>query len=245
MDFFYTSQHRFTAFSLEHLGVLFFYVIISILFYSVANRYLKESGQRTLGMVLACIPLLGLLSRMFVEHRMGEFTYLEDLPLFICRLVCFILPILFWSGNKRLFGTMYFWVMAGTTNALITPDIKFGLPHYESIFSWIIHAGLVMSILYGVFVFKWKPEKQDIWRAFWWANLFLVFVHGINCLLEANYSYTMHKPPNGSLLDFFGPWPIYLMTGQFIALVLFALFYLPFFFKQEKQKDDSFLNQKI
>jgi len=234
MEYFYTSQERFAAFSAEHFSVLLFYTLLSILTYTVANKYLNEAGKRSLGMLLACIPLIGLLLRLYVKYRMGEFTILDDLPLYICRIVCFLLPILFWNRSKLLFGVLYFWVMAGTTNAIITPDIKYALPHYESIFSWIIHAGLVMAMLYTIFVFKWRPEKKDIWRAFWWANLFLVFVHGINWLMDANYSYTMHKPPNGSLLDFFGPWPVYLLTGQFIALILFGIFYLPFMISKQR-----------
>ena len=189
-----------------------------------------------LGMILALIPLIGVLLRMFVQHQMGEFTYLEDLPLFICRLVSFILPILFLTKNKGLFGVLYFWIIAGTTNALITPDIIYALPHMESIFYWVIHAGLVVGILYCVFVYGWKPKRRDIWRAFMWANLYLVFIHVLNLALGSNYSYTMHKPIKGSILDFFGPWPLYLLTGQLLALALFLLLYLPFYFREKPSK---------
>ncbi len=189
-----------------------------------------------LGMILALIPLIGVLLRMFVQHQMGEFTYLEDLPLFICRLVSFILPILFLTKNKGLFGVLYFWIIAGTTNALITPDIIYALPHMESIFYWVIHAGLVVGILYCVFVYGWKPKRRDIWRAFMWANLYLVSIHVLNLALGSNYSYTMHKPIKGSILDFFGPWPLYLLTGQLLALALFLLFYLPFYFREKPSK---------
>ena len=170
---------------------------------------------------------------MYVEYSMDEFTYLEDLPIFICRLVSFLLPIMFIRQSKELFGVLYFWVMAGTSNAVITPDLNFGLPHFESIFYWLIHNGLIVSILYAVFVLEWSLEKRDVWRAFWWGNAYLIFVHGLNLILDSNYSYTMHKPPGGSILDLFGPWPLYLITGQLLALGLFWLFYIPFIFKKK------------
>ena len=42
----------------------------------------------------------------------------------------------------------------------------------------------------------------------------------------ANYFLIMGKPPAGSLLDFMGPWPWYILTGQFVALGHFILAYL-------------------
>ncbi len=236
MEIFYTIQNDFVAFSLEHVTVLIAYVLISILTIYWAKHFLSQKAKDRAGMILALIPLLAVILRIYFKYHFGEFTYVKDLPLFICRLVSFVLPILIWTKNRALFGVLYFWVIAGTTNALITPDIEYGLPHMESIFYWMIHAGLVMSILYCVFVYGWKPKRRDIWRAFMWANFYLVFIHGLNSLMGSNYSYTMHKPINGSILDFFGPWPWYLPTGQLLALFLFLLFYLPFYFVEKSSK---------
>ena len=40
--------------------------------------------------------------------------------------------------------------------------------------------------------------------------------------------YTMQRPPFGSLLDFLGPWPWYILFVQPIALLLLWLARLPF-----------------
>ena len=42
-----------------------------------------------------------------------------------------------------------------------------------------------------------------------------------------NYFYLRSKPANPSLLDFLGPWPIYIAGTGAVALVLFLLLYLP------------------
>ena len=232
MEYFYNSQNLFVSFSWEHITLLVVYVVFAGLIYFWANNYLSDQAKHILGIALSFVPMFFVLLRMYVAYNMGEFTYLEDLPFFICRMVSFLLPIMFIIRSKALFGVLYFWILAGTSNAVITPDLDLGLPHFESIFYWLIHNGLIVSILYAVFVLKWYPKRADVWRAFWWGNAYLVSIHRLNLILGSNYSYTMHKPAGGSILDFFGPWPLYLLTGQLLALGLFWLFYLPFIFRR-------------
>ena len=166
VEYFYNIRNDFVAFSFEHLSVLLGYVLVSVLLFYWAKNHATIKMQNRVGMFLAVIPLIGGVLRMYVHYRFGEFSYLEHLLLFMCKLVSFILPILIITKSKPLFGVLYFLIFAGTTNALITPDIVYGLPHLESIFYWVVHSGLVMGILCCVFVFGWKPKRRDIWRLY-------------------------------------------------------------------------------
>ncbi|MBK8451598.1 MAG: TIGR02206 family membrane protein [Saprospiraceae bacterium] len=120
-----------------------------------------------------------------------------------------------------VFGILYFWILAGTLQAVITPDLKEQFPHYIYFRYWWIHCGMISLIFYGLFVFKWKIYWIDIKNAIIGANVYLVFSILVNLLTGGNYFFSMRKPESASLLDHLGPWPWYLFTGQIVMAALF------------------------
>ena len=53
-------------------------------------------------------------------------------------------------------------------------------------------------------------------------------VYGLNHLLGANYGFINGKPVVGTLFDYMGPYPWYLITLQFVAFTFYFLLLLPF-----------------
>ncbi len=234
LDIFFVGESSFKAFNKEHLiilGVLAFLFFIIIYF---SNKYLDKKQQKIFGLSIAIFTFLGLITRTLLYYKLGTFTIIDGLPLYVCRLVTFFVPFLMWYKNKKLFGVLYFWVLGGTFQALLTPDLPYGFPHFESIYYWQIHGGLVLVILYAVFVYKMKPTFQDLKNAFYAGLVYLFVIHGINLMLGSNYSYTMEKPPVASILDLMGPWPVYLATGIGLMMIQFLILYLPFYFQAKK-----------
>ena len=73
-----------------------------------------------------------------------------------------------------------------------------------------------------------EPSIVGLKNSFIGLNLFLIISFISNIFLDANYFWIMGKPPAGSLLDYMGPWPWYILTAQFVALAHFGLAYIIF-----------------
>lgn len=159
----------------------------------------------------------------------GSFDITEDLPIHLCNFVSMILPFYFLKPSRIFFGILYFWVMVGTFQALITPGLEHAFPHFWYFRYWVIHCGLIILILYTIIVLGQRPDWHDLKRAFLFTNLYVVFTLGINLMTGANYFYTIQKPDTASLLDILGPWPWYLISGQLMMAAMFSMYLLPFY----------------
>jgi hypothetical integral membrane protein (TIGR02206 family) len=138
-----------------------------------------------------------------------------------------------------LLALTYFWGIAATTQALLTPAITIGPPSLPFIHFFIQHFAIVAAAIYIPIVMKWRPAMP------WWKSPLLVFGISVayqgfallvNTLLKTNFAFASRPPDNPSLIDHLGPWPLYLFAMQGLALVLFLLLALPF---REKGIRDS------
>lgn len=227
-DFFIADHVSFTSYTEAHLlPVVVIAGIFSAIIY-LSRKFLSESAQWRLGWLLALIPLFSVMSRMVITYDLGLFTIDRELPLHLCRTLAFLLPAAIFFKNKTWLGVCYFAITGGTLQAIITPDIDDGWPHYGYIFYWVTHVGLFMTVMYTLAVLNFRPTKRDIFNTMIFINIYMVITLMVNIAIGSNYFYTFHKPVNPSLLDHFGPWPVYLLVVEFLALMLFYILFLPF-----------------
>lgn len=237
MEILNKEWYPFEPFGIIHSIVLCSFISSIVVLYWLGRNSWSDSKKRAIGLLLSFLPLFAVIARIGLQYlKEDHFNIQTELPLYLCRIMAFLIPVLMFVKSQKLFAILYFSILAGTLNAILTPDIDYGFPHWSFWLYWLLHAGLVLAILFQVFVYKYRPKHSDIWLSFIFLNVYLVLVHSTNYLLESNYSYTMHKPPNPSILDFFGPWPVYLLVIQFIGVALFYLAYLPFVLQRADSK---------
>ena len=225
---FFQEDKAFKLFGSEHLFILLGLVLISVAVIRFANQKLSEKGQTMLGTALAVFVVFLVFFRIGILVNIGAYSHQEELPLHLCRILPFFAVPMMWYRNRQLFGILYFYIVVGTVNALITPDLSFALPNYSSIIFWLIHGILAFLPFYALFVYKLRPVFKDLILAIIFIHVYLVVIHLINLGLGSNYFYTISKPAGPSLLDAFGEWPWYILVTDILMWVLFALVYLPF-----------------
>ncbi len=231
--------HGFQTFSAQHFITLF--ALGSITYLTIQKgRVAEEPFKTDLGLIIAGLTCSTILVDAIYKLGFHTFDYLVDLPFFLCDIVALALPFILYRQNRKWIGILYFWALAGTLQALLTPDIEDGFPSFHFFRYFLGHAGIIISVLYTIIVHRIRIGWQDFTNAIVYAQVYLVGVHLINHLLGSNYAYTMQKPPGPSILDMMGPWPWYILGGEFLMVILFLLLMLPFMRKDGiGQMDES------
>ncbi len=222
----------FEAYTLQHYIPLAVSLVIGVLSVRRGKSWSADK-QRSLGVILAIIVVMSMLIGDIILMINGEYDLKEDLPLYLCRTTALLFPFAIALNWRKALGVFYFWTLAGTLQALLTPDLAEGFPNYFYFRYWALHAGLVICALYSVIVFKLRIGWPDFWRAVIWTQVYIFGVHLLNWIIGSNYSYTMRKPP-GTILDYMGPWPWYILVGEGVMLFLFLAILLPFLIKSRK-----------
>lgn len=192
------------------------------------RRRLQPVQQLWVARVLAVLTSIGIGSWVIIRMVTGQFDWREDIPLHLCNVIALLLPLLLWTPTRRIHEVLYFMVLSGTLQAVLTPDLVEGFPHYSFLKYWVVHGGLIVHLVYVCVVWRYYPTLAGILRTWVWMNAYFVCMLAFNLVANTNYFYVMQKPPTATLLDYLGPWPWYLLTGQLVALALFALAWLPF-----------------
>lgn len=153
------------------------------------------------------------------------------LPLQLCDIAAVIAAFALLTRRPLLCDLTYFWGLAATTQALLTPALQLGFPTWPFVVFFVQHFAIVATALFLPLADGWRP-RTPWWsspaRAWLWVNVYIVCALGVNTSLGSNFGFASHKPSNPSLLDHLGPWPWYLVSLQGIALLLFLLLSLPF-----------------
>ena len=224
----------FSLFGIQHLSVIGLMIFLCFTLPFFAKGYLNPKQQLGLSRVLALAASIGAGVYVFILIWLGDFDYQRDLPLDICNLMALLLPFFMWNPSRRIHEVLYFWILAGTIQAIITPHLYNGFPNFIFIHYWMVHAGLVVYAVYVTIVFDYQPTLKSLWKAFGYLQIYIVLIVLVNLILGSNYVYVLRKPPTASALDYFGPWPWYILVCEVLGLIMFFVVLYPSLAFQKK-----------
>ncbi len=158
-------------------------------------------------------------------HR-AELLY--ALPFQLCDAAIFVSAFALWFRWQLLVEVTYFWGLAGTIQAIFTPDLPQHFPSFPFIQYYIAHGGVVAAALLLVVGLRQWPRR----RAFLWVIALTIaytaFVGFLDAVTGADYMYLRAKPASATLLDVMGPWPWYIAWAALVAFALFIILDAPF-----------------
>ncbi len=227
--------HAFQPFTVQH------YLSVAIGFAAVAGFLLagKKGGgsRRRATASLALLNLSAFPLNLAAWYAIDAPKSLENfLPLQLCDVATLTAGFALLTRRPLLCALTYFWGLAATMQALLTPAITVGFPHMAFVMFFVQHFAIVAAAFYLPIVEGWRP-RQPLWRApleiYLWSVLYLAFAMTVNKLLGTNFGFASRPPDNPSLIDYLGPWPWYLVWMLGLALFLYYLLALPFLRKRK------------
>ncbi len=226
----------------EHWTAEHFAIILLTAGLPVALVYLARNDATSRAPGRISFALAGLLFANFVTYvvyrvQSGYWELRYDLPMEFCNWSTVATVVALVTRNRTAAELSYFWVLTGSLNGVVTPDLQVSFPHIYYFIFWIAHSGLVVASLFVVFGLRLYPRPGAVPRTLLLSQVYFASAFCVNLLLESNYGYLMKKPPAGSLLDHLGPWPYYILAMQGLALVAFIIVYLPFYFVNRRPSD--------
>lgn len=224
----------FQLFGSGHLIALAIILLVNLSFIFIRKQSQKFKDRVRYAIIAALVVSEG--SWHIWNLAIGEWSIQTHLPFHLCAVFVWLSVIMLITRNARLYEFAYFLGIGGALQPLLTPEAGiYGLPHFRAIQTLAAHGSIITAAVFMTVVEGYRPTWASIKRVFIWANIYLIFVTGVNLLLGSNYMYTLHKPETASLLDLFGPWPVYLLVAEGFALVLCLLLYLPFLMKDRRR----------
>ena len=180
---------------------------------------------RAISLVLLAVAVV-FFSEPFLD---GSWSWRTSVPLALCDVALFVAAVACWKPQWQLpVELTYFWGMAGTMQAVVTPDLRAGFPSIEFLLFVIGHLGIVTAALFLVIGLKRRPRPGSVRRVFTITIAYTAFVGLFDWLTGANYMYLRAIPRRVTLLSYLGPWPWYIVSGAAMAFVLLILLDAPF-----------------
>lgn len=233
-NLYFQAIERVSIGSLQHLAPVIAALIFTILFIWYSKRKLSNDSQKKAIHFVAILVSLTVAAFHIYKITLGNYQIKSDLPLYLCSLLALLIPIFTYYKSYLMYEILLFWILAGTIQGIITPDIAEGFPSFDYFRYWMVHLGLLTIIFYATFVFEMRPTFKSVFKSILALQAYVAMMVAINIILDANYFYLNEKPQSASLLDYFGEWPYYILVTQLILIPYFLLIYLPFYLTNKK-----------
>lgn len=203
----------------DHLITLTGVAVASAMAFAVGGNPRWSNGiNKVTGVLFALLAIV-----LWGLRLLDGFQPKEDLPLALCDIAFLLCVYSFYRGHETALILVAYWGLAGTLQAMVTPDLAYAFPAKEFFLFFVGHSVIVIAVFF--LLGRHRPAGVATGRgvkvAFLGLLIYTAVVGSVDLLTGWNYGYLMAKPPTASVLDRMGPWPLYVGSGLGLALILF------------------------
>jgi hypothetical integral membrane protein (TIGR02206 family) len=222
------ERRPFVLFGPDHLAALAVTALVAVGLVRLVRRAPAARAATAVRLGLAALLLGGTAATLGGWAGQGTLEWLDLLPLHLCDMLIFVAVYALVTRHALACELLYFWAGAGAVLAMVGPDVanRFPDPGFLSFFA--LHGLVVASAAVLVFGLGCRPRPGAPRRVFLLTNAYAAAVGLVDVALDANFLFLRGKPAAATLLDWLGPWPVYLVVAEALAAVLFMALDLPF-----------------
>jgi hypothetical integral membrane protein (TIGR02206 family) len=182
------------------------------------------AAARAIGVALVAVAVSWTIG-LAVE---GTWSAKTSLPLALCDVAILVAAAACWWRLPLLVELTWFWGMAGTLQAVATPDLSVEFPHL-AFFQYVVgHEGIVLAALFLVVGMRIAPRRGAVTRVLAITVGYTALVGLVDAVTGANYMYLRRPPGSWTVLRLLGPWPWYIASAAGVAVVLLVVLDSPF-----------------
>lgn len=222
------GEYPFELFGPAHIAAMLVLLSSYISIYVFRKTLRIEGVDRVARLIIAAVLLTQEIGLNIYRYQVGIWTLDHALPLHFCNMLVLASIYLMLTRNKLVFDFVYLIGLAGTLQAILTPALQEGFPHFRYFQFYTAHGMIIFSGLYFVFVHQFKPDFKSVKRTFIIINLLLPPIMLVNWLTGGNYNNLNRVPDVPTLIDYLGPWPFYLIPLEILAIIFLLVAYAPF-----------------
>jgi hypothetical integral membrane protein (TIGR02206 family) len=223
------SGTPFQAYSAEHLVAIFLTIALPFLLAEIVRRSKSRTIERGIVLLILAALTANYLGYLIFVRRLADLTWEQMLPMQMCDWAMVVIMVALWTGWRRWFEVAYFWGIGGTLQAILTPNLRYGFPDVRFISFFVSHSGIIIGVIFLMLTRRLRPYPMSIIRVFAWSEVYFACAMIVDHFTQVNYGFLLHKPEAWSLLSYLSNWrPLYLLEMHLLALVFFALLYMPF-----------------
>lgn len=216
-------------FSPEHWLVLIITVVLCIVMPLFVRR--RPGLSDRVGTVLAAILLLNIVGYQSYRVAAGYWSASTDLPMHLCAWANIVTSLALLTKKPLFVEIAWCWVMTGSVNAIITPQLDNPFPEVPFIYFVIGHTGLIAAVCTIVFGLDIRPRPGAWLRVMAVSQIYFLSAITVNWLTGANYGFLDPMDPfrNQTVLAVFpddGFW--FYVTLELVGALLFGLALVPF-----------------